>query len=166
MLSFNGSSLTTYNALVDTGANGYLFVSTAFGRQLVKRLGYEEFSDFEPYPVGGFDGSISQMVDRVVRAHLTVQNRTIENEWLIVVDSVHDIILGRGWLEEHDLLIDCRRRRLLFPPEWESDPEWKKGMCIPLDQSPAKHIDLKAMEDICRREKMMDEEDRRRRAGR
>jgi transposase InsO family protein len=158
--------LTTSNALADTGANGYLFVSEDFSRQLVKRLGCEEFSDFEPQPVGGFDGSISQTIELGVRAHLTIQNRTISNEWLIVIDSPHDLIIGRKWFDLHDVLVDCKRRRLLFPPEWEPNPKWIQKMNIPLDQSPTKPPDPAVMEDIRRREKLMDEEDRRRRDGR
>lgn len=54
-LSCNGMSLTIHNALVDMGANSYLFVNIRFGRQLVKRLGYKIITDFAAYKVGEFD---------------------------------------------------------------------------------------------------------------
>jgi predicted aspartyl protease len=165
-LSFNGYSLITSNALVDTGANGYLFVNMEFGRKLDKLLGCEEFSDFDARAVGGFDGSISQTLDLVLRAHLTVQNRTINDEWLIVIDSNHDIIIGQKWLECHDVLTDSRRRRLLFPPSWQPDPAWKRGQNLVLSQEPLKQLTDADHEDIRRRDRLMEQEDRRRRDGR
>jgi transposase InsO family protein len=77
---------------------------------------------FEPHPVSGFDGTISQSVDLAMRAHLRVQNRLIYDEWFLVVDMpTHDVIVGRKWFDHHDVLVDCRGRRLLFPPEWLPD---------------------------------------------
>jgi transcriptional regulator GlxA family with amidase domain len=29
----------------------------------------------------------------------------------------HDLILGRMWLAQHDMLLDCRRRRMIWPHE-------------------------------------------------
>ena len=123
-------------------------------------------TDFMACKVGGFDGSVSQIIDLVLKANFTIQNRTLPNECLIVIDSPHDIIIGRKWFDLHDALVDCRRRRLLLPPEWEPDPDWKQAMTIPLGRSPSGPVDPKVMEDIQRREKLMDEEDQRRRAGR
>ncbi|KAK4117979.1 hypothetical protein N657DRAFT_549854, partial [Parathielavia appendiculata] len=160
-------SLTTHDALADTGADGYLFVSTSFAKQLRKRLQVKRFKDFRPRPIGGFDNhGATQWISSSVRGHLTVQGRTVYDESFLVIDSSHDVIIGRTWFERHDVLIDCKRRRLLFPPEWGPDPCWVKGANIPLDQSPAKRLDREAVEGICRRERLMDEEDRRRRAGR
>jgi hypothetical protein len=128
-------------------------------------MGYCKFKDFRPRPVGGFDNNgATQWINSTVRGHLTVQGRTVYDEPFLVIDSSHDVMIGRKWFERHDVLIDCKRRRLLFPPEWEPDPHWKKGANIPLDQSPTKSLDQKAVEGIHRRERLMDEEDRRRRA--
>ncbi|KAK4232754.1 hypothetical protein C8A03DRAFT_20018, partial [Achaetomium macrosporum] len=133
-----GLSLTTTDALADTGANGFLFVSPRFSEKMVKLLGARQNRDFVPGQVGGYDGKGTEMINTAVQAHFTVQNRTMRNEWLIVVDSAHDVIIGRKWFDLYDVLVDSRRRRLLFPPEWEPDPDWEKGSNIPLDQSPTK----------------------------
>ena len=118
--------MTISNALADTGANGYLFVYEDFSRQLVKRLGCEEFSGLEPQLVGGFDGSISQTIELGVKAHLTIQNRTISNEWLIVIDSLHNLIIGRKWFDLHGMLVDCKRRRLLLTRGQMHGSTWGK----------------------------------------
>ena len=168
----NGLSLTTYNALADTGANGYLFVSVRFARKMLKVLGAEKITDFEPQPVGGFDGKATQMVDLVLKAHVTIQGRTLRNENLIVVDSPHDIIIGRKWFDYHDVLVDCKRRRLLPPPEWPPDPEFQHKANIPRDHlltktaKPSAEERKKIEEDVCRREELMEKEDQQRRAGR
>ncbi|KAK3896448.1 hypothetical protein C8A05DRAFT_20575, partial [Staphylotrichum tortipilum] len=154
-LSFNGCSLMTRNALVDTGADGYLFVNVTFGRKLVRLLGCERFSDFDPHTIGGFDEDARQIIDTVVKAHLTVQNRTVRDEWLIVIDSPHDVIIGRTWFERYDVLVDCYRRRLLFPLEWEPDANWRKDLTIRLTGEDDQPPDPKIMEDIHRREALM-----------
>jgi hypothetical protein len=53
----NGVSLTTHDALADTGVDGYLFVSTAFAERLRELLQVKRFKDFRPRPVGGFDNN-------------------------------------------------------------------------------------------------------------
>ncbi|KAK3896332.1 hypothetical protein C8A05DRAFT_40179, partial [Staphylotrichum tortipilum] len=105
------------------------------------------------------------IVDTVIKAHLTLQNRTVKDEWLIVIDSPHDIILGYKWLEHHDVLVDCRRQRLLFPPEWEPYADWRKGLAVKLADEDNGPPDPKVMEDVRRRDALIDADDRRRRAG-
>lgn len=94
-VSFNGMSLTTHDALVDTGADGYLFVNMRFGRTMVKRLGCEKLTDFKPGRVRGYRGTAAELIDLVLRAHVVIKGCTIRNKCLIVVDSTHDIIIGR-----------------------------------------------------------------------
>ena len=55
-LSNNGMLLTIHNALANTEANGYLFVSVQFVWKLYKILSTEKFTDFEPSSIAGFDG--------------------------------------------------------------------------------------------------------------
>ncbi|KAK3937938.1 hypothetical protein QBC46DRAFT_410639 [Diplogelasinospora grovesii] len=73
----------------------------------------------------------------------------------------HDVILGQHWLGKHDLLVDSRRRRVLFPPEWQPDPTWWKT--IPMDENNQLLRDLKYQKDVIRREAKMEEQDRLRR---
>ena len=160
--------MTTTDALVDTGANGYLFVSVAYARRLLKQLKLETRTDFTPRPVGGFENKgPSQLIDVAMRGHLTIQNRTLRDELFLVIDCKHDIIVGDKWLAYHDVLTDSRRRRLIFPTEWLPDPGWWKKANIPLDGAPpTSRPDPVAMEDIRRREVLMEKEDQRRRDGR
>lgn len=163
----NGVSLTTTDVLVDTGANGYLFVSVAYAERLLKQLKLKTRTDFTPRPVGGFDNKgACQLVDVVLVGHFTIQNRTLRDEPLLVIDSKHDVIVGDKWLDYHDILTDSRRRRLIFPTEWLPDPGWWKKADIELGAPPTGRPDPAIMEDIQRREALMEKEDQRRRDGR
>ena len=58
----NRTSLATSAALIDTGANGYLFVSKKFASRLRKTLFLKEFTAFEPAIVSGHDRKNPQMI--------------------------------------------------------------------------------------------------------
>ncbi|KAK3938273.1 hypothetical protein QBC46DRAFT_451301 [Diplogelasinospora grovesii] len=159
----DGLSLTTQDALIDSGANGYIFVSLAFAKKLRKILHTVATSDFPPRRIGGYSGDGVQKIRTMIQADIIVQGRTIKEEWMMVVKMNHDLILGQHWLRKHDLLVDSRRRRILFPPEWLPDPTWWKT--IPMDGNNQLLRDPKYQEDVVRREARMEEQDQQRRAG-
>ena len=118
----NGLSLTTTDALVDTGAHGYLFISRRFADVVEKRLQVETQQDFTLAPVGGFDGKNCQKIYRAIRVDLKMQGFTNHGEWMLVIDSKHDILIGEMWLAKWDVYTDSRRKRLLFPTDRVPDP--------------------------------------------
>jgi hypothetical protein len=65
-LVYNGLSLTA-NALVDMGANGYIFVNMSFADKIKKFLPVEVLKDPLPVPVGGYKGSIDQEIEEGLR---------------------------------------------------------------------------------------------------
>lgn len=155
--------MAAFHALVDTGASGYLFVSVAFARKLLRYLHLPVFRDFTPRPVGGFDGAASQLVDVALLGHFWIQSRLTARAHFLVLDMRHDVIVGRKWLETHDVTLDVRRRRLLFPEDWTPQ---RIEHHVAMDQAgqllhnPA--FDVDAQE----RERKMAIEDQRRLAGR
>ncbi|KAK0718689.1 hypothetical protein B0T26DRAFT_614791, partial [Lasiosphaeria miniovina] len=157
-------SLTTDDVLVDTGANEYIFVSRDFARKIQRLLHIKSITDPAPRLVGGYDNKSQQIIEELLEVNLVVQHRTIRDEHLIIVDCVHDLMIGRKWLDYHDVLADARRRRLLFPEEWELDPSW--WTTVPLDQSEPGPLNPDYQEDAQRRELAIEKEDKRRRDGR
>jgi hypothetical protein len=119
-LAFNGKSLSA-TALLDSGANGYIFINVPFAKKLRRLIQAPTKSDFRPGAISGFSGKHEQMADILLMAHLRIQNRKVMNEWFIVLDMKYDVIIGRRWFEEHDAMLDVKRRRLLFPPDWLPD---------------------------------------------
>lgn len=159
----NGLSLTTTSALIDTGASGYLFVNLKFARRLVKYLQPRQITDFLPSPVGGFSGKPEQLVDVALIATIRLKGRTELSAPLMVLDMKHDMIIGQRWLEHHDIFIDCKRRELIFPPEWGPGP---KPNDIPMDPQSHSQRNPEWEEDIQRRDRAMAMEDKRRMDGR
>lgn len=128
-IAYNGLSVATENSLADTGAGGEAFVSLSFAKKLKKELQIKPITGFCPQKIDGYDGKSVQVIDVAFNATLHVQGREIANTTLLVIDMKHhDLILGRKWLEKHDIMLDVSRRRLLFPPSTAAAPT-----TIPLD---------------------------------
>lgn len=158
----NGLTLQA-KALPDTGADAYLLVSVRFAAKLSKYLQLERLYGFEPATVAGYDGKAKQIVDLALRGHFRVQKRTVWNAPLLVLDMKHDVIIGKKYFERHDVLVDSRRKRLLYPESWKAEHLTRD---IPMDeagnllQNPAYNADVEA------RDRKFEIEDKRRRDGR
>jgi len=63
----------------------------------------------------GYDGKESKEIQEVFTCTLDVQGRRVYDTPMVVVDMHHDIILGREWFAQQDVLIDCKRRKLIWP---------------------------------------------------
>jgi predicted aspartyl protease len=160
-LAYNGLCVTVPEALIDTGANGFIFINHQLANQLVKRLG-AEVRGIDPHPVGGFEGRVTQRLTQKVRAHIRVQGVGFNDQWMLVARMKQPMIVGRKWLDYHDIWVDCRRRRLLPPPTM---PRTFLTREICVDETKAV-VDPNAEADVQKREKAMAEEDARRRNGR
>ena len=111
----NGYSVTL-NALIDSGANGFIFMDTLCACDITPFLGTKFQRLPRTYHVKGYDGKAQNDISHFTRAHLMVDGRRQYNAPLLILDlGSHDIILGRKWLERFDIGIDCKRRRLIWP---------------------------------------------------
>ncbi|KAK3331555.1 hypothetical protein B0H66DRAFT_466613, partial [Apodospora peruviana] len=156
-------SFTTTDALLDSGADIYLSVSRKFADKLKRLIHIKEQGDFNPRCVGGYQGGADDCIDSMMRAHFTVQNRTVEDDCMVVLPKQsHDLIIGWRWMAYWDVLLDCRDRRLVFHKDWALDPEWKKNIEVS-DPGEDRKPDPKHQEGVRRREELMAKEDKRRR---
>ena len=115
MLSTNGTSVAS-RALIDSGANGFIFVNTLFAIDLARSFNITTARLPSPIQVKGYDGKPGKPVTHYIRLHLTVDQRRQYNVPLLILDlGSHDIIIGRKWLAYFDVLPDCRRRCLVWP---------------------------------------------------
>ncbi|KAK1773006.1 hypothetical protein QBC45DRAFT_133911, partial [Copromyces sp. CBS 386.78] len=157
-------SLPTSDALIDTGANGYLFVSRRFAEILKKRLLIEPIYDFPARGVSDYQGKTSQKIDEVIKASLRISSRTTVPDFFIVINMNHDLIIGRKWLDLHDVWIDCKNRRVLFPPEWKPDPDWMRNSSLEVSHGPGLQ-NPEYQRDADRRDLLIDREEKRRADG-
>lgn len=103
-------------ALLDSGANGYCFID----RTLLKSLSFFLKPSIHrlpnAIPVKGFNGVDSERISHYTTLNLTVDKRLQAfTPFLITRLGNHGVILGRTWLEEHRVLLDAARRRIIWP---------------------------------------------------
>jgi transposase InsO family protein len=116
-ISKNGYGVTSH-ALIDSGANGFVFIDTLCAMDIAEYLGLKA----QPLPrtitVKGYDGQSCNSASHYLRLHLTIDGRRQYNVPFVILDlGSHDIILGRKWLAQFDIGVDCRRNCLLWPRE-------------------------------------------------
>lgn len=101
--------------LADSGAGGYVFIRRKFALQLSRRMGIPFEQPGDSLKLSGYDGKEGNEIREVFRCTLDVQGRRILDTPMVVTEMSHDIILGREWFAHQDVLIDCKRRRLIWP---------------------------------------------------
>jgi predicted aspartyl protease len=105
-LATNGYSVTS-QALIDSGANGFVFIDTLGAADTTKYLGFKTQRLPQPVAVKGYDGKAGQPISHYLRLHLTIDGRRQYHTPLLTLDlGSHDIIPGRKWLAYFDILVD------------------------------------------------------------
>ena len=150
------------SALLDSGANGSLFVDTRLANFMIQKLGCEWRDDFKPHGIGTFESGTAQYINKIVKANFRVQGYLFHDQWMMVMKMRHPLILGRKFLDRHDILLDCRRRRLLMPPEMLPA---MPSTDICLNEAGEPLSDPAFDKDVRRRDELMAKEDQRRRIG-
>lgn len=157
----NGFSFHT-SALLDSGANGSLFIDTTLATFLIDKMGCEWRDDFEPHPIGTFESGTAQYINKLVKAQFRIQGFLFHDQWMMVMRMRHPLILGRKFLDYNDILLDCRRRRLLMPPEMLPA---MPNTDICLNEGGQQASDPAFEEEVRQRDELMAKEDQRRRIG-
>ena len=117
-LVHNGISIAT-QGLADSGAGGHVFIRRQFAIRLSKRLGIPIEKTTDSLKLYRYDGKASKELQEIITCTLDVQGRRFVNTPMVVVDLHHDIILGREWFARQDVLLDCKRRKLIWPEKRE-----------------------------------------------
>jgi predicted aspartyl protease len=116
-ISFNGTAISTYS-LIDTGANGFVFIDERFAQLLSRKLGWTiEKLPFPSLPVKGYDGKRGASITSYLRVHLMLDGRKIYNvPFLVLPLGSHDIIIGKSFMEYFAILPNVAKRTLHWPP--------------------------------------------------
>ncbi|CRL31343.1 RNA-directed DNA polymerase (reverse transcriptase) [Penicillium camemberti] len=127
----NGRSFSI-SALGDTGADGYVFLSRGLSVLLGKRFGLKAESIGQECPVRGFDGKLSKPITHVTFLTMCVDGRVQQQVPMLIADlGKYDMILGRKWFADHDVLLDCRRYRMIWPDEKTLFDDVSSKMAVP-----------------------------------
>jgi Reverse transcriptase (RNA-dependent DNA polymerase)/RNase H-like domain found in reverse transcriptase/Integrase zinc binding domain/Integrase core domain/Chromo (CHRromatin Organisation MOdifier) domain/Retroviral aspartyl protease len=105
-------------ALIDSGANGLVFIDRQFALELSEYLHIPLLQLKKPCLVRGYDGKTESQATQYLRLHLTIDgNRQLDIPMLVLELGSHDLILGREWLSHFDIWLDVRNRRLVWPTD-------------------------------------------------
>ena len=132
-ISLNGFAVSTYS-LIDTGANGFVFIDERFAQLLSSKLGWKvEQLPFPSLPVKGYDGKQGTRITSFLRTHLTLDGRKIYNvPFLILPLGSHDIIIGKSFMEYFEISPSVAKRTLYWPPNHpKSSNVISQGISIP-----------------------------------
>ena len=125
-LVFNGYGFKT-TALADTGANGYVLISTKYAQRLARFFPLPIRTLPTPIPVRGFDGQSHQAASRYIVLHLHVDGRKQYNVPMVLLDTGYqDLILGRQWFDQLNVQLNPRLRKLVWPADTPKSPDLVK----------------------------------------
>jgi predicted aspartyl protease len=116
-LVFNGYGFKT-SALADTGANGYVLISTKYAQRLARFFPLTIHTLPTPIAVRGFDGQSHQAANQYVVLHLHIDGRKQYNVPMVLLDTgYHDLILGRRWFHQLNVQLNPRLGKLIWPAD-------------------------------------------------
>jgi predicted aspartyl protease len=166
-ISFNGFAISTYS-LIDTGANGFIFISEKFAWLLLQKLGWKiEKLPFPSLPIKGYDGRRGPSITSFLRTHLILDGRRIYNvPFLVLPLGNHDIIIGKTFLEYFNISPNIAQRKLYWPRNHpKTTSVITPGINIPRQilQRPA--VQGTHQQDMEARDQLIKLDERRQRAG-
>lgn len=97
--------------LIDTGAGSYVLVHPKFARTIERSLHIPIFQ-MQAVKIAGYDSVPNAQVDKHFKADLVLDNHRIRTFYVLCNTGRHDIIVGRKFLEQVDVWVNCKRRLL------------------------------------------------------
>jgi len=154
-LIVNGFRFRT-QGLVDTGANGFLFIHTSLVTLLTKHCGVSVNYFPKPIPVKGFDGKSSASITQWIQLTLEVDSRRLLQLPLLVANiGRHDLILGREWMAYFNIDVGVRSRRLLWPADLPPQRHFDRHIPLTRESMAERRIDYLHQSDANRRDQRM-----------
>jgi len=118
-------------ALLDSGANGYCFIDHSLLKSLSFFLKPSIHSLPNAIPVKGYDGTPGGTISHYTTLNLTVDKRLQSfTPFLITHLGNHGVIIGRSWMEHHQVLLDAFNRRLIWPSDYPPTASYSKPVEI------------------------------------
>ncbi|KAJ5145637.1 Retrovirus polyprotein [Penicillium bovifimosum] len=153
----NGRSFSI-SALGDTGADGSIFINSALV-ELLGQHGLRTQRLDRECPVNGLDGKPSRPITHAVILSMGIDGHIQQQIPMLVADlGKHDMIIGRLWFSEHDVLLDCRRRRMIWPHEVSLFEEVASKIALPTPLTILKNPrNLTHQKDADRRDKFLEQ---------
>ncbi|KAK4096564.1 hypothetical protein N658DRAFT_393552, partial [Parathielavia hyrcaniae] len=157
MVASNGIGIKI-RALVDTGADGYLFIDRKASRRIAEKLQLKRQATERKIPVTNFEGKEGRAIDTALAADLWTDGNVERKAPLLEIElgHGHEAILGRMWMERHEILIDVRHRRLVWPPDRKRDDAIERVIAVPYGTLFPRPPNPKHQADAERRDRALD----------
>jgi hypothetical protein len=160
ILAYNRYRVQT-SALVDSGANGLVFIDNRFATDLVKFLGAEIIPLTTPCSVKGFDGKPGRPATQTITLNLGIDKHRQRKIPMLILDlGNHNLILGRKWLAYYDIWLDIRNRKLLWPDQASRDsyPQTRE-IVTTRERIQTQKIDPQYQADVVQRDQALKQEE-------
>ncbi|OJD21031.1 hypothetical protein ACJ73_07629 [Blastomyces percursus] len=158
-IAFNGCAIPI-KSLVDSGANGYIFIDTRLACDSAKTLGLKLKRLDQPCEMIGVSGKRGSPITHAIVMHLWVNGRRFLNVPMLLADlGGYEMILGRVWLAENEIWLDVKNRRLVWPKERSQMEEIAVKSQIMIPRSILKKSASKPehQEDADRRDRLLEQ---------
>ena len=154
----NGLGIKTH-ALIDTGANGFIFIDSKLASLAIQHLGAELKELPTPCAINGFDGKTAPPITQYLELSLFIdRTRQQKLPMLVVRLGSHDLIIGRTWIDRFNILVDCRNRQLIWPDEPLESPSWSKIIATHKRALLPSLVDQEHQRDADRRDRLFDKD--------
>lgn len=144
------------SALIDSGANGTLFINESLANKLI--VGFDTKAHRFPttgYATRSFDGSEGKTITRYLELSLEISGRRYRNlPFLITPLGSHDLIIGRKWLQEQKVYLDMERSRIVFPASNPPTQSFDKLIRLTADSLKERVINPVHQTDVHRLERL------------
>ena len=110
---------TATKGLADSGCTGaYCVIDEEYAVDVCRELDIAPRLIHPPRPLRGYDGKLAKRpITQAIYPHLSVDgHRESTVPMLIAPLGQHRLILGKPWMNKHQVLLDCQRDKLLFWP--------------------------------------------------
>jgi hypothetical protein len=161
-VAFNGYSIPM-KSLADSGANGYLFIDTQRAIEAARFFGIPVLPLTTRCETKGFNGEAGTPISHAIILHLWVEGRRFLKVPMLITNlGQYDMIIGKNWFAEHDIWLDPRRQRLVWPEEQTPMEQIQQKQTISIPKEILKRpqpVNPQHQEDADRRDQMMSQSD-------
>jgi hypothetical protein len=147
------------NGLLDTGAQIRLSISPKFARTAIESLGARLQKIKTPIQLTDYRKRATEKATHELVASFEIDGIRFSKEKFLIIETGFDIFIGQEWFIEKDVWLHPRTKTIRWPDKLMAQRTARFSPPIVVDKI-ARRIDKAAQEDVERRDKLMEEDDR------
>nr|BAF99128.1 pol polyprotein [Pyricularia oryzae] len=145
-------------ALCDTGADVYLSIRPSLAKKVAQRLELPVKKLPKPLDFGDFNRKVTARATEYLRLTLQIDGRQFPRQKFILLETAHDVFIGQEWWTKHRVGLFPATRSFVWPNDLPAMAQYSPAIVVQRSNPP---LDLEAQTDAVRRDRKMEQEDRR-----